>query len=79
YPNPFNPSTTISYSIPKTEKVTLEIYNTLGQKIVTLVDLVQPAGNYQVQVDGAKLTSGIYFYKLSTANFTQTRKMLLFK
>lgn len=79
YPNPFNPGTSISYSIPKTEKVTLEIYNTLGQKIATLVDMVQPAGSYQVQVDGSKWSSGIYFYKLSTANFTQTRKMLLFK
>jgi len=79
YPNPFNPSTVISYTIPKTERVTLEIFNTMGQKIGTLVNALQTAGSYQVQVDGSQWASGIYFYKLSTPNFTQTRKMLLFK
>lgn len=79
YPNPFNPTTTIGYTLPQTTKVLLEIYNTQGQKVATLVNRFQPAGRYQVKVDGAMLSTGIYFYKLTTANFTETRKMLLFK
>lgn len=79
YPNPFNPNTTIAYSLAQAGKVQVEVYNTLGQKIETLVNKFQSAGRYAIQFDGSKLSSGMYFYKLTVNNFTQTRKMLLFK
>jgi hypothetical protein len=79
YPNPFNPTTTITYSLAKPGKVALEVYNTMGQKVETLVNKFQPAGGYIIHFDGSKLSSGMYLYKLTVNNFSQTRKMLLFK
>jgi hypothetical protein len=79
YPNPFNPTTTIAYSLAKAGDVVLEVYNALGQKVETLVYKFQSTGSYVINFDGSKLSSGIYFYKLTVNNFTQTRKMLLFK
>ncbi len=84
YPNPFNPSTTISYQLSKDSDVTLTIYNIKGQKVKTLVNETLPVGRYSIVWNGKdnnnKLTSsGIYFYKLSTGNFQQTRKMILLK
>jgi len=84
YPNPFNPTTIISYSIPTSKKeqsvvVTLDVYNSLGQKIVTLVNKEQTHGNYTVQFDASNLTSGVYFYTLRAGSFTTTRKMVLLK
>jgi hypothetical protein len=79
YPNPFNPSTTITFSIPTEEFVSLEVFNSLGEKIEDLVNETKPAGNYSVSFDASKLTSGIYFYNISTGNFFQTRKMMLVK
>ncbi|MFQ5708483.1 MAG: FlgD immunoglobulin-like domain containing protein, partial [bacterium] len=74
YPNPFNPETTIRYQLPKSGHVKLEIYNTLGQKILTLVNQQQPAGNYQVTWDGRdnsgkQVASGIYLYQLKSGEF----------
>ncbi len=84
YPNPFNPSTTINYSIPKTEDVTLEIYNLLGQKIVTLVDENQTAGKHTVQWNGLsrsgrQVSSGVYFYKLVSGEYSSVKKMMLLR
>ncbi|MDD3558448.1 MAG: alpha-amylase family glycosyl hydrolase [Melioribacteraceae bacterium] len=86
YPNPFNPTTTITFSIPATgkksntfQKVRLDIYNTLGQRIKTLVNEQKAPGNYHVQFDASGLASGIYFYQLSSDNFVLTNKMVLMK
>ncbi len=79
YPNPFNPSTTIHYSISQKGLVELFVYNTLGQKVATLVNQQQQAGRYSVNFNAAGLASGIYFYKFSTGDFSQIKKMLLLK
>ncbi len=84
YPNPFNPSTTISYNLSKTQTVNLNIYNTKGQLVRNLVNETQSAGNYHQLWDGKNnksqaATSGIYFYRISAGNKTETKKMLLIK
>lgn len=79
YPNPFNPETVIRFSIPRKTKVLLEVYNLLGQKISQLINQELNPSKYEVNFDGSKYASGVYFYKLSTADFTQTKKMLLIK
>jgi len=84
YPNPFNPSTRIRYDVPKATYVKLEIYNTLGQRVRTLVNENKMPGSYQVVWDGrngagARMHSGIYFYVLSTPDYQQRRKMLLIR
>jgi len=90
YPNPFNPGTIISYSIPvnvKSErstsqggsKVKLIVYDILGNEVVTLVNERKNAGSYNVKFDGSNLSSGIYIYKLSTENFSETKRMMLIK
>ena len=79
YPNPFNPSTTIEYSIPGNSPVQLKVYNPLGKEVSILVNRYQPAGNYKIEFDAAKLSSGVYFYRLKSGNFIQTRKLILMK
>jgi photosystem II stability/assembly factor-like uncharacterized protein len=79
FPNPFNPSTTINYSIPKQSNVTLKLFDVLGRELFTLVNKEQRQGNYEVELDGSDLTSGIYFYRLQAGDFVETRKMLLIK
>lgn len=79
YPNPFNPSTKISYSIPKQGHVNLIVYDILGQKVATLVDEVQSTGNYIIEFNASNLASGIYFYRLSTNDYTNVKKMILIK
>jgi len=79
YPNPFNPSTIIRYSTPNSEHVTITVYNTLGQKIETLVDKPMPIGHHQVNYNGHNLPSGVYFYRIETGEYVQMRKMLLVK
>jgi hypothetical protein len=79
YPNPFNPSTTINYQLPKASSVSLKIFNTLGQLVASLVDEHKEAGNYQVQWNAAALSSGIYFYRLGAGKFVDMKKMLLLK
>ncbi len=84
YPNPFNPMTIITYELPRQADTRLEIFNSLGQKIRTLVDAVKLAGSHNVVWDGnddagLRVASGAYFYRIKTADFAQTRRMLLLK
>ncbi len=79
YPNPFNPTTQISYQIPEDGQVNLTIYNSLGEEISNLVNNYQASGKYNVQFDASNLPSGVYIYRLSSGNFTATKKMLLTK
>ena len=68
YPNPFNPTTKISYSLPTSRHVELSLYNMLGNEIYKLVDEQKNSGNYMIQFDGSKLSSGVYFYKLTAGD-----------
>jgi Secretion system C-terminal sorting domain len=79
YPNPFNPTTIIIYSIPREGNVTLKVFDVLGREVATLVNKVQKAGEYTVDFDGSKLTSGVYFYKLTLGKYNEVKKMLLLK
>ena len=79
FPNPFNPTTMISYKIPVNSQVSLKIYDVLGKEVVTLVNEVKEAGTYSAQFDGAKLSSGVYFYTLQAGKFIETKKLLLTK
>jgi dienelactone hydrolase len=79
FPNPFNPATKIAYGIPAQMKVSLEVYNLLGQHVATLVDHVQSAGFYEVTFDATQFASGIYFYRLATGNAVFTKKMMVLK
>ncbi|MCD4828420.1 MAG: VWA domain-containing protein [Candidatus Cloacimonetes bacterium] len=84
YPNPFNPSTTISFNIPAEAPVTLEIYNVRGQHVRTLVNETLPAGTHQAvwngdDANGAPVASGIYFFKIGSGRYTATKKMILLK
>jgi hypothetical protein len=77
FPNPFNPSTLISYQLAEFSKVELSIYNVLGEKVATLVFGNQPAGHYQIEWDATRFSSGVYFYHLKANNFSQVLKMIL--
>ena len=72
-------STKISYSIPKQSKVTLKIFDIIGNEISTLVNEEKPVGIYEVEFDASKLVSGVYFYKLQAGNFIETKKMILLR
>jgi hypothetical protein len=83
-PNPFNPVTSINYSVPAESHVTIEIFNVLGERVTTLVDEVQEAGSRTVSwngiaEDGSKATSGVYFYKMKAGDYSETKKMTLVK
>ena len=79
YPNPFNPSTTIEYSVSEASLVKLVIYNAIGQEVAVLVDEEKQAGSYKTIFNAADLTSGIYFYKLKSEKFVETKKMIFLK
>lgn len=79
YPNPFNPTTVIEYSIPATSNVKVVVYNVLGKLIAMLVNENQPKGNYKVNFDATGLSSGIYYYKIQSGNFSAAKKMLFLK
>jgi cyclophilin family peptidyl-prolyl cis-trans isomerase len=79
YPNPFNPETSIKYQLAEPGFVTISVYNVLGMEIAKLVDEEKSAGNYEIEFDATHLSSGIYFYKLQTASFVETKKMVLMK
>lgn len=79
YPNPFNPTTNIGFRIADAGFVTLKVYDVLGIRVSTLVNKVEQPGNYEVQFNGSRLPSGVYFYKLTTPKYTRILKMLLLK
>jgi hypothetical protein len=78
-PNPFNPSTNISFSLPAQSHVRLTVFNSLGQEIAMLVDDERPAGSHVVRWDAAQQPSGAYFYRIESGSFVETRRMLLLK
>ena len=84
YPNPFNPSTTIEFELPVGQHVTLDVFNVLGQKVRTVTDQHFVAGNYEIEWDGRDengepVSTGVYFYRLTTGEESFTRKMMLLK
>ena len=79
HPNPFNPSTTISWQSPISGHQTLKVYDVLGNEVATLVNEFRNAGSYEVDFDASKLSSGVYFYELQAGDFVHTKKMLLMK
>jgi hypothetical protein len=79
YPNPFNPSTTIKFSIPKQSFVTLKVYDLLGREVASLVNKELQAGSYKTQFNASNLASGVYLYRLNAGGFVQTKKLMLMK
>jgi hypothetical protein len=89
YPNPFNPTTKIKFSIPSNQNplpggargglVTLKVYDVLGNEVTTLVNEQKSSGEYEVEFDGSNLSSGIYFYRLKSGSFIETKKMILLR
>ncbi len=80
FPNPFNPTTEIVYSVPRKDLVTLDVYNLLGEKVANLINnQIENAGYHKVQFNGAQLNSGIYLYKIQTGSNVLTKKMMLLK
>ena len=79
YPNPFNPSTNIDFTLPQDSHVRIEVYNMIGQKVMTLMDEAKTAGYYTVKLDGTNLASGMYIYRLSTGQHTFLKRLLLLK
>lgn len=79
YPNPFNPVTRINYEITMTSNVKLTVYNVFGNKVTTLINQKQEAGKHFVDFDGSNYSSGTYFYKIETGDFSSIKKMILIK
>lgn len=79
YPNPFNPNTTIEFTIPQASNVRLVVYSLLGEEVITLINGFKDADTYKINFDAKELNSGIYFYTISTGEFTQSKKMILMK
>jgi hypothetical protein len=79
FPNPFNPTTTINYSVSKNSSVILKVFNIMGKEVETLVNEQKTAGNYEVKFDAGKLSSGVYFYQLKSGDFISTKKLILLK
>lgn len=79
FPNPFNPRTTIRYSISSSRFVSLIVYDLLGKEVATLVQSVQQAGHHSAEFDASSLSSGVYFYKLTAGNFIETKKLVVLK
>jgi flagellar hook assembly protein FlgD len=79
YPNPFNPTTNISFSLPAKSRVTILVFNILGQRVATVTDQEYPAGNHIVMWNASNVASGVYFYRMTAAEKTQTKKMVVLR
>jgi hypothetical protein len=79
FPNPFNPSTRIEYSIPQTAFTHLEVFDILGREVETLVHVIQEKGGHSADFDAGGLAGGLYFYRLTSGGFTETKKMILLR
>lgn len=79
YPNPFNPSSVISYQLPVTSHVTLKVYDVVGREVATLVDELKEAGSYDVKVEGSRLSSGVYIYRIQAGTYVDVKRMVLMK
>ena len=79
YPNPFNPTTIIKYSLPRSNMVTMKVYDILGNEVASLVNEEKPAGSYSVNFNASKLSSGVYFYRMKAGSFVETKKLILMK
>jgi hypothetical protein len=79
YPNPFNPTTTITYALPSRSQVTLSVFNTLGQQVATLVNEIEDTGYHDVRFDASGLASGIYFYRLIAGEYVATKKLVVLR
>ena len=79
FPNPFNPSTTITFTIPNDGNVQLKLYDVLGNEVVSLINENLPAGYHTIKLNGSELTNGVYFYKLQAENFIDIKKLILLK
>jgi hypothetical protein len=79
YPNPFNPSTSIKYSVPESGNIRLSVFNIVGEEVAVLVNGFSQAGSFEVTFDASNLSTGVYLYKLQSANSVQTKKMMLLK
>jgi hypothetical protein len=79
FPNPFNPTTTINYSLAKEGHVKLIIYDAIGSQVAIIVDEYRPAGNYSIRFNGNNLASGIYLYRLESGNYSAAKKFVLMK
>lgn len=79
YPNPFNPSTTIKFALPRTEEIKIEVFNTIGQKVATLLDKQMQIGSHEVVFDAINLPIGLYIYRIFAGKFQDVKKMLYLK
>lgn len=79
FPNPFNPSTKISYYLPSGGQISLKVYDVIGNEVATLVDEFKSAGSYEIEFDASGLSSGSYFYKIQTGTFSSVKKMILLR
>ena len=79
HPNPFNPSTTIEFDLPKSSEVTLKVFNVLGEEVTTLVSDRLSAGSFSYEWDASNLASGVYLYRLQAGSYVETRKMILMR
>jgi hypothetical protein len=79
YPNPFNPSTSITFYVPKTSDVSVTVYNSLGMEVETLVSRSFPPGRHEVTFHAGNLSSGVYFYRMTAGIFSSVRRMMLLR
>jgi hypothetical protein len=79
YPNPFNPATVITYDVPVRSHVKLAIYDILGREVVVLKDGEQDSQRYTLSFNASRLSAGVYFYRLTTPTYTETKKMILIR
>jgi hypothetical protein len=79
FPNPFNSTTVIKYTVPNQSMVTIKLYNSIGQEVMTLVKEVKDIGTYQVSLNASKLSSGVYIYQMTAGNFVSSKKLILLR